>query len=148
MREFPSIDDNVLALIRGETAMQLRFLTAATALILAGTAAAAPVLAPPIALGPDVQPFVHIPGGQLAIQHLRIIDGTGAAPVEDATLLIDGAKIGAVLPAGSPVPSGYRTIDGTGETALPGLVGMHNHLFYLQRPNLDAAGHFEQPIIV
>ena len=35
--------------------------------------------------------------------HLRIIDGTGAAPIEDATLLIDGAKIGAVLPAGRAV---------------------------------------------
>jgi imidazolonepropionase-like amidohydrolase len=116
---------------------------------LASSASAAPVLAAPAAsLGPDVQPYVHIPAGQIAIQHLRIIDGSGAAPIEDATLLIDGAKIGAVLPAGSPVPAGYRTLDGTGETALPGLVGMHNHLYYLQRPNLDAAGHFEQPIII
>jgi imidazolonepropionase-like amidohydrolase len=39
-------------------------------------------------------------------------------------------------------------IDGSGETALPGLVGMHNHLFYLQRPNIDPSGKFEQPIIV
>jgi imidazolonepropionase-like amidohydrolase len=109
---------------------------------------AAPVLAPPPQLGPDVQPFVHVPAGQLAIQHLRIIDGTGAPPIEDATLLIDGARIGAVLPAGSAVPPGYRRLDGTGETAMPGLVGMHDHLFYLQRPNLDAAGHFEQPIII
>ena len=46
------------------------------------------------------------------------------------------------------MPAGYRTLDGTGETALPGIVGMHNHLYYLQRPNLDAAGHFEQPIII
>jgi imidazolonepropionase-like amidohydrolase len=53
-----------------------------------------------------------------------------------------------VLQSGGAVPAGYRTLDGTGETALPGLVGMHNHLFYLQRPNLDAAGHFEQPIII
>jgi imidazolonepropionase-like amidohydrolase len=95
-----------------------------------------------------VQPYVHLPAGQTAIQHLRIIDGTGGVPIEDATLLIDGAKIAAVLPAGSAVPAGYRTLDGTGETALPGLVGMHNHLFYLQRPNLDASGKFEQPIIV
>jgi imidazolonepropionase-like amidohydrolase len=25
---------------------------------------------------------------------------------------------------------------------------MHNHLFYLQRPNIDSAGHFDSPIIV
>jgi imidazolonepropionase-like amidohydrolase len=129
--------------------MKLRSFAAAAALTLGTTALAAPVLAPPAAqLGPDVQPYVHIPAGRIAIQHLRIVDGTGAAPIEDATLLIDGATIGAILPPGSAVPSGYRTLDGTGETGLPGLVGMHNHLFYLQRPNIDAAGHSEQPIIV
>ena len=120
----------------------------AVAAALASSAAAAPVLAPPAPLGTDVQPYVHLPAGQIAIQHLRIIDGTGAPAVEDATLLIDGSKIGAVLPADSAVPAGYKTLDGTGETALPGLVGMHNHLFYLQRPNLDASGKFDQPIIV
>src|SRR5438270_8072007 len=128
--------------------MKLRSFAAAAALAIGSAAAAAPVLAPPPSLGPDVQPFVHIPAGQIAIAHLRIIDGTGAAPIEDATLLIEGSKIGALLPAGSAIPAGYKTLDGTGETALPGLVGMHNHLFYLQRPNLDASGRFEQPIII
>jgi imidazolonepropionase-like amidohydrolase len=128
--------------------MKPRFFAAAIASLFGGAVTAAPVLAPPPELGPDVVPFVHIPAGQLAIQHVRIIDGTAAAPVEDATLLIDGAKIGAILPSGSAVPAGYRVIDGTGETALPGLVGMHNHMFYLQRPNIDAAGSSEQPIIV
>ncbi len=106
------------------------------------------MLAPPPQLGADVQPFVHVPAGQIAITHLRIIDGTGAAPIEDATLLIDGAKIGAVQPAGRRVPAGYRMIDGTGETALPGLVGMHNHMFYIARPNIDASGHSEDPLVV
>jgi imidazolonepropionase-like amidohydrolase len=128
--------------------MKLCLFGVAAAIIASSTAATPPVLAPPATLGPDVQPYVHVPAGQTAIQHVRIIDGTGAAPIEDATLLIDGARIEAVLPAGSGVPVGYRTLDGTGETALPGLVGMHNHLFYLQRPNLDPSGSFEQPIIV
>jgi imidazolonepropionase-like amidohydrolase len=128
--------------------MKTRLLAAAAALVVGSAGAAAPVLAPPTPPGPEVQPFVHIPAGQTAITHLRIIDGTGAAPIEDATLLIDGAKIAAVQPAGAPLPAGYRVIDGSGETALPGIVGMHNHLYYLQRPNLDAEGHFEQPIII
>ena len=128
--------------------MKFGLLAAAASFALASAATSAPVLAPPAELGPDVQPFVHLPAGRTAIQHLRIIDGTGAPAIEDATLLIDGPKIQAVLPAGSAVPAGYRTLDGTGETALPGLVGMHNHLYYLQRPNLDAAGKFEQPIII
>ena len=128
--------------------MKFRLLAAAAAFAFGSTVVAAPVLAPPAPPGSDVQPYVHLPAGQIAIQHLRIIDGTGGAPIEDATLLIDGAKIGAILPAGSAAPAGYRTLDGTGETALPGLVGMHNHLYYLQRPNLDASGRFEQPIII
>jgi imidazolonepropionase-like amidohydrolase len=129
--------------------MKRKQLALAAACALAVPATAAPVLAPPAAeLGADVQPFVQIPAGRIAITHLRIIDGTGAAPTEDSTLLIDGSKIAAVLPAGSAVPAGYTILDGSGETALPGLVGMHNHLFYLQRPNIDASGHSEQPIIV
>ena len=127
--------------------MRLRLL-ATGALAIASLASAAPVLAPPAELGPDVQPFVHLPSGRTAITHLRIIDGTGAAPMEDATLLLDGPKITGVQAASAAVPAGYRVIDGTGETAMPGIVGMHNHLYYLQRPNLDAAGHFEQPIII
>ena len=128
--------------------MRLRSIAVAAALIASGGVGAAPVLAPPPQLGADVLPYVHVPAGRIAITHLRIIDGTGAAPVEDATLLIDGAKIGAVLAAGSPVPAGYRTLDGTGETALPGLVGMHNHMFYIARPNIDASGHSEAPLVV
>jgi imidazolonepropionase-like amidohydrolase len=128
--------------------MKLRSFAAAAALAVGTASISAPVLAPPATLGPEVQPFVHIPAGRIAIEHLRIIDGTGAAPIEDATLLIDGAKIGAVLPAASAIPAGYRMLDGTGETALPGLVGMHNHLYYLERPNLDASGNYEQPIII
>ena len=128
--------------------MKLASFAAAAALAMGASGAAAPVLAPPAPLGPGVQPFVHVPGGQIAMQHLRIIDGTGAAPIEDATLLIDGAKIGAVLPAAAPVPAGYRVLDGTGETALPGLVGMHNHMYYVARPNLDASGHSDGPVLL
>jgi len=128
--------------------MKFRLLAAAATIAFESAAIAAPILAPPPQLGPDVQQFVHLPAGRRAITHLRIIDGTGAAPVEDATLLLDGAKIAGVQAAGAPIPAGYRTIDGSGETALPGLVGMHNHLFYLQRPNIDPSGKSENPIIV
>jgi imidazolonepropionase-like amidohydrolase len=128
--------------------MTFRLPAAFAALALSSAAVGAPVLAPPPTLAADVQAFVHVPAGQIAIQHLRIIDGTGAAPIEDATLLIDGSRIGAILKPGSPVPAGYRVLDGTGETAMPGLVGMHNHMFYIARPNLDASGHSESPLDV
>ena len=128
--------------------MKLRLLAAAAVLVLTSPLSAAPVLAPPAPLGPDVQRYVSVPAGQIALTHVRVIDGTGGAPAEDMTILIDGAKIGAVQPASATIPVGYRVIDATGETVIPGIVGMHNHLFYLQRPNLDAAGHSEQPIII
>ncbi|MFL6786468.1 MAG: amidohydrolase family protein [Sphingomicrobium sp.] len=128
--------------------MNFRLLAAASAILCSVAAGAGPVLAPPPQLGPEVQPFVRVPAGRIAITHLRIIDGTGAAPVDDATLLIEGEKIGALLPSGAAVPAGYRVLDGTGETALPGLVGMHNHMFYIARPNIDASGHSDAPLVV
>lgn len=128
--------------------MNLRALAGIAMFAVAVAAKTAPVIAPPSAPGPDVQPFVLFESGKLAIEHLRIIDGTGASPLEDRTLLIDGPKIGAVLAPGSMVPPDYRKIDGSGESALPGLVGMHNHMFYIARPNIDASGHFEDPLVV
>src|SRR4051794_21500125 len=129
--------------------MKFRLFAAAAMLAIATDAGAAPVLAPaPTELGSSVTQFVRVPAGRIAIMHVRIIDGTGAAAAEDQTLLIDGPKIAAIQPASAPVPEGYRTIDGRGETVMPGLVGMHNHLYYLQRPNLDASGHAEEPIII
>jgi imidazolonepropionase-like amidohydrolase len=124
-------------------------LLAAAAFAIASPALAAPVLAPPAPkLGPEVQPFVRIPVGRIALTHVRVIDGTGAAPVENATVLIDGAKIGAIQPASDAIPARYRTIDLTGASVIPGLVGMHNHMFYIARPNVDASGHADEPLIV
>src|SRR4030095_4077346 len=74
--------------------------------------------------------------------------GTGAAPSEDQTILIDGAKIAAVQLASTAIPAGYQTIDLSAASVMPGIVGMHNHLYYIARPNLDASGHSEDPLIV
>ena len=129
--------------------MKRRLLAAAAALVIPSPLAAAPALAPPPAhFGPGVQPFVSVALGQIALTHVRVIDGTGAAPVENATILIDGAKIAAVQGAAAPVPAGYKVIDGSGETALPGIVGMHNHMYYIARPNLDASGHSDDPVLL
>ena len=123
-------------------------LAAATAALIAASAPAAPVLAPPAALAPDLQQYVTVPAGRIALTHVRVIDGTGAAPAEDRTVLLDGPTIAGVQAAAAAVPAGYRALDLSGASVIPGIVGMHNHLFYLQRPNIDSAGRFEQPIIV
>ena len=128
--------------------MKTSLLAFACAFALSAGARGAPVIAPPAALAPELQQYVKVPAGHIALAHVRVIDGTGAKALEDRTLLIDGAKIAAVQAGDAPVPAGYKVLELTGATVIPGLVGMHNHLYYLERPNLDAAGHFEQPIII
>jgi imidazolonepropionase-like amidohydrolase len=128
--------------------MKLRMLAIAAVSVCGFRASSAPVLAPPTQLGPEIQTFVSVPAGHIALAHVRIIDGTGASPVEDATILIDGAKIAAVQATSISVPREYRTIDLSGASVLPGIVGMHNHMFYIARPNIDASGHFEDPLVV
>jgi imidazolonepropionase-like amidohydrolase len=128
--------------------MKVRLFLTVGALGFSAPMAAAPVLAPHPPVSSDVQPFVAVPAGQIALTHVRVIDGTGATPVDDSTVLIDGAKIAAVQPAGAAVPAGYRKIDLTGASVIPGIVGMHDHMFYIARPNLDATGHADDPLLV
>ncbi len=45
------------------------------------------------------------------------------------------------------VPGDAEVFDLTGYSVLPGLVGMHDHIYYLQRPNTDAAGS-EGPMLL
>jgi imidazolonepropionase-like amidohydrolase len=90
--------------------------------------------------------YVKVPKGTIVLRHVRVIDGTGAAPLEDQDVLIDGGKIvsvGKVTP-----PANATVLDLTGDTVFPGLVGMHDHMFYLTRPDMDVTGASEPPVIV
>ena len=92
--------------------------------------------------------YVKIDGrkGPVVLQHVRVIDGTGAAPLEDQNVLIDGGKIVSV---GKAIPPANATVlDLTGDTVFPGLVGMHDHMYYLTRPDMDVTGASEPPVIV
>jgi imidazolonepropionase-like amidohydrolase len=81
--------------------------------------------------GGQVAPFVAVHDSAVALRHVRLIDGTGAAPLDDQTVIITGGRITGVGPAAStPVPAGTRTLDDSGYTVLPGFVGMHEHLYY------------------
>lgn len=61
-----------------------------------------------------------------AIKAGRMIDGTGAAPVENVTILIENQKIKDIGP-NIQVPPGAETIDATGKTVMPGLINAHMH---------------------
>src|SRR5262249_32332852 len=83
------------------------------------------------ALSPAVQAFVQIDKPVVAITRVRVIDGTGGPPREDQTVVISGGKIAALGPSAStPVPEGATVLQREGSSVLPGLVGMHDHLFY------------------
>jgi imidazolonepropionase-like amidohydrolase len=103
--------------------------------ILAFAAVAAPVLlAAQTTLPPAMQAVISVPDTRVALQHVRLVDGTGKPPREDQTVVIDAGKIVAVGPAASTaVPAGARALDLTGHTVIPGIVGMHNHTFYTTR---------------
>jgi enamidase len=79
----------------------------------------------------DLDEFVAVPGPAVALTHAKVIDGTGAPPRLDQTILIEGERITGVGPSGEvSVPAGATVVDLTGHTLIPGLVGLHNHSYY------------------
>ena len=83
------------------------------------------------AQAPDRRQFIRVEAPVVALTHVRVIDGTGAAPREDQTVVVSGGKIQSIEPgATAKAPAGAQVLDLTGYTVLPGLVGMHNHLFF------------------
>jgi imidazolonepropionase-like amidohydrolase len=76
--------------------------------------------------GPDAQPT---PGAVTAIVGARLVDGTGAAPVDDSIIVIEGDRIRA---AGSrarvQVPGGATVVDGKAKSVIPGLIDVHCHI--------------------
>ncbi len=78
-----------------------------------------------------VAPFVTVNAPVFVVNHVRVIDGTGAAPQEDYAIVVANGKIQAMGPAATvQVPSGAQRFDRAGYTIIPGLVGMHDHLYY------------------
>ena len=77
-------------------------------------------------------PYIKEDATVLVLEHVTLIDGTGSAPQPDMRIVIAGSKIIAVQPANpsSPLPPDAKVLDLTGKTVIPGIVGMHEHLFY------------------
>src|SRR5256886_3809116 len=85
----------------------------------------------PDSLAAQVREYVAVDSSLLALTHVLVLDGTGGAPKADQTIVIRAGRIAAVGPAASvPVPAGARVMDLSGSTVIPGIVGMHDHLFY------------------
>jgi imidazolonepropionase-like amidohydrolase len=79
----------------------------------------------------DRQQFVRAEAPVIALTHVRVIDGTGAPAREDQTIVINDSKIQSIGPSASAsIPATAQVLDLKGYTVLPGLVGMHNHMFF------------------
>jgi len=79
--------------------------------------------------------FIRVSGNPIALTHVRVIDGTGALPKEDQTIIIENSRIREIGETSRISLSGVaQTLDLAGYTVLPGLVGMHDHLFYALPP--------------
>jgi hypothetical protein len=75
--------------------------------------------------------FISIDTPVFVLDHVRVIDGTGAPAKEDQAIVIANGKIKFIgSEASVQIPQSAQRIDRSGYTVIPGLVGMHNHLYY------------------
>ncbi|HEY1725226.1 MAG TPA: amidohydrolase family protein [Steroidobacteraceae bacterium] len=88
-----------------------------------------------------LKPYLAEDGPLLVLDHVRVIDGTGAAPMSDQRIVIEGGRIMSVQSAqrSRGYPPHAKVLDLTGKSVMPGLVGMHEHLFY-PTPEVAADG--------
>jgi imidazolonepropionase-like amidohydrolase len=96
-----------------------------------------------------VRQYVRVEAPRVVLTHVRVIDGTGAPAVEDQNVMIEGGKISAIEKGADVAASaGATVLDLRGYSVMPGIVGMHNHLFYIATPNLKTDWSFESPLLV
>src|SRR4029077_14120417 len=83
------------------------------------------------ACGGNTAQFVRPMAPIVALAHVRVIDGTGGPGKDDQTVIIEHGRISGLGDAAAvSVPPGASILDLHGRTVIPGLVGMHDHLFY------------------
>jgi len=111
-------------------------IVAVTSLTLLG---APPLRAQRPTLSAAVRAFVVTDSPVVGLAHVRVIDGTGAPAREDQTLIIRDGVIAALGDSRSiAIPAGTQIMDLTGKSVIPGLVMVHEHLFYPTGPGVYA----------
>jgi hypothetical protein len=88
-----------------------------------------------------VAEFISVDAPVFVLDHVRVIDGTGTPPKEDQTVAIASGKIQFIgSEASAQIPEGAQRIDRSGYTVIPGIVGMHNHLYYTDSYAVQVVG--------
>ncbi|WP_420462349.1 amidohydrolase family protein [Candidatus Palauibacter sp.] len=82
-------------------------------------------------LSEETRDYVAVRAPIVALENVRVVDGTGGPILHDQTVLLQDGRIAAVGPSSAvSVPDGAERHDLSGHTVIPGMVGMHDHLFY------------------
>lgn len=82
-------------------------------------------------LSPEVRSYVSIDAPVVALTNVDVVDGTGGPAQRRQTIVVSGGRIEAVGAAGAVrIPAGAQVVDLAGHTVIPGIVGMHDHMFY------------------
>ena len=114
----------------------MRALPLVSALLLASSTLF-PLAAQRPELSAAVRSHIKVEAPVVALTHVRVIDGTGAAPREDQTLILRDGDIAAMGDfARVVVPDGATIVDLTGKSVIPGLVMVHEHLYYPNGPGV------------
>jgi imidazolonepropionase-like amidohydrolase len=80
---------------------------------------------------PEVSAFIKVPAGNIALTDAKIIDGTGGTAKEHQTLLIQNDRITTIGNTKEiTVPAAATVINCSGKTIIPGMVMLHEHLYY------------------
>lgn len=80
---------------------------------------------------PQVRKYIKDSARITVITDVTLIDGKGGSPRPHQSILIDNGRISRVGNAGDiQAPAGAQVIDGAGKTVIPGLVMLHEHLYY------------------
>ncbi len=88
-------------------------------------------------LSKNVRDYVAIDTPTVVLTHVRVIDGTGAPPRENQTIVLRDGRIASLGDAASiESPAGAQVLDLTGKSVIPGLVMMHEHLYYPTGPQV------------
>ena len=82
-------------------------------------------------LSQKVQSFVKISDSEFVINNVRLIDGTGSLTQEDMSVIVKKGRIVSISKTNDiKHRSITKVIDGRGHTLIPGLVMLHEHMFY------------------
>lgn len=77
----------------------------------------------------------------VAFTHVRLVDGSGGVPLDDAVVVVSGDRIVAAGPRGTAIPQSAEIRDERGRTIIPGLVSDHSHVGQVGGTSIGAANY-------